>query len=134
MIAGLSLSGWRARGRQRVWAALAALALGFHLVAMASHQPPSAAELALLEAHALCLTSGEAPPAGDHGTPVHPQAPFCPICWTLQAAVPPPQSQSPAIIAFPWAVAHRVDPPAGTAGPPRLVLTDLNPRGPPVLG
>jgi hypothetical protein len=132
MIAALSLSDWRARGRQRVWAVVAALALGFHLLAMAAHQLPPATELALLEAHALCIASGEAPPAGDHGTPVHPQPPFCPICQTLQAAVPPPQA--PALIASPWAVAHSVDPPASAAPPPRLVLTDLNPRGPPVLG
>ena len=132
MIAALSLPAWRARGRRHFFAALAAFALAFHLLAMAAHQPPSAAELALLEAHALCITSGEAPPAGDHGAPVHPQGPFCPICQTMQSLVPP--SQAPAIVAFPWAVAHVVDPPASTVPPPRLVLTDLNPRGPPVLG
>jgi hypothetical protein len=132
MIAALSLPAWRARGRRRFCAVLAVFALAFHLLAMAAHQPPSAAELALLEAHALCITSGEAPPVSDHGAPVHAQAPFCPICQSLQSLVSPPEA--PAIVAFPWAVAHVVDPPASAAPPPRLVLTDLNPRGPPVLG
>ena len=40
MIAALSLSAWRARGRRQVWAVLAALALGIHVLAMAVHQPP----------------------------------------------------------------------------------------------
>lgn len=132
MSAALSLTAWRARGRRDFFAAFAAFALSFHLLAMAAHQPPSAAELALIEAHALCITSGEAPPAGDHGTPVHPNAPFCPICQTMQSMAPP--AQALAIVAFPWAIAHVVDPPATTVPPPRLVLTDLNPRGPPALG
>jgi hypothetical protein len=142
MIAALSLSAWRTRGRRQVWAVLAALAVGIHVLAMAAHQPPAdltrldpgpAAEFALLDPHALCLTSGEAPTAPDgSGAPLHPHAPPCTICQSLHAAVPPPQA--PLIVAFPWAVAQAIAPPAGTAPPPRLVLTDLNPRGPPLLG
>jgi hypothetical protein len=132
MIAALSLSAWRARGRRSVCGVLAALAVVIHVLAMAVHQPP-AAELALLDdAHALCLASGEAPQAPDHSAPVHPQTPPCQICQSLHGAVPPPQP--PLIAAHPWAVVAVVVPPAVAAPPPRAALTDLNPRGPPVLG
>lgn len=133
MIAAVSLSAWRARGRRQVWAVLAALAIAIHVLAMAAHQPP-AAGLALLDgAHALCLTSGEVPAApGDSGAPLHHQAPPCPICQSLHAAVPPPQA--PAIAALPWAVAAAIIPPAAGVPPPRVTFTDLNPRAPPVLG
>jgi hypothetical protein len=133
MIAALSLSGWRARGRQRFGAVLAALAVGLHVLLMAAHQPPAAAQALFDDPHALCLSNPDGTPVqNDSGAPQHPQAPFCPICQTLHAAAPPPAA--PLLAAAPWAVLHRVDPPAGAASPPRLVLTDLNPRGPPVLG
>jgi hypothetical protein len=132
MFAALSLSAWRARGRRRFWSLLAALAVVVHVLAMAVHQPPAAAELALLDPHGLCLTSGEAPPAPhDGGAPLH-HAPPCLICQSLHAAAPPPQA--PLIVAFPWAVGPATVPSATALPPPRLILTDLNPRGPPVLG
>jgi hypothetical protein len=134
MIAALSLSAWRARGRRQFWAVLAALAVGLHVLLMAAHQPPAAAQLAVFDdPHALCLSNADGTPVqNDPGTPQHPEAPFCPICQTLHAAAPP--AQAPLLAAAPWAVLHRVDPPAFAAAAPRLVLTDLNPRGPPVLG
>lgn len=132
MIAALSLPAWRAAARRRFCAVLAALAIAFHVLAMAAHQGPAPA-LAFDDAHALCLTGGEAPAGpADHGAPEHPQAPFCPICQTLHAAAPPPHA--PLLAASPWAILHRVDPPALAAPAPLLVLTDLNPRGPPFLG
>jgi len=133
MIAALSLSAWRARGRRSVCGVLAALAVAIHVLAMPVHQPP-AVDLALLDdPHALCLASGEAPQApADHGTPLHANAPPCLICQSLHAAAPPPQP--PLIAASPWAVVAVVAPTAAAAPPPRAALTDLNPRGPPVLG
>lgn len=134
MFAALSLSAWRARGRRRLWGALAALAMAVHVLAMAAHQPPALAEVVLLDPHGLCLTSGEAPSAPvDHGAPVHPpHAPPCPICQSLHAGAPPPQGLL--IVVVPWVAAVAIAPPAATLPPPFLVLTDLNPRGPPVLG
>ena len=133
MIAALSLSTWRTRARRQFWAVLAALAVGIHVLAMAAHQPPAAALALLEDAHAICLSSGEAPPApDDSGAPLHHHAPPCPICQSLHAAAPPPQA--PLLAACPWAVTAVIDPQAGALPPPRAVLTDLNPRGPPVLG
>jgi hypothetical protein len=133
MIAALSLSAWRAGARRRLCAVLAMLAVAIHALAMAAHHPP-AADLAFLDdPHALCLSGeGGAIPASDSGTPLHPHAPPCPICQSLQAAVPPPQA--PCIVATPWVVARTIVPQPAAPPPPRLVLTDLNPRGPPVLG
>jgi hypothetical protein len=134
MIAALSLPAWRAAARRRFCAALAVFAIAFHIVAMAAHQAPAPAlTLAFDDPHALCLTNPDGTPLqSDPGAPEHPQAPFCPICQTLHAAAPPPQA--PLLAAAPWAVLHRVDPPAVAAPSPLLVLTDLNPRGPPSLG
>lgn len=132
MIGAFSLSAWRARGRQQMWAVLAALAVAIHVLAMAAHQPPAAALTLFDGVHALCLTSGEAPPLPDNSAPLHHQAPPCPICQSLHAAVPPPQA--PVLAALPWAIAAAIVPPAAEAPPPRVTLTDLNPRGPPVLG
>jgi hypothetical protein len=133
MIAALSLSAWRARGRRSIWGVLAALAVVIHVLAMAVHQPPAAALALLDDPHALCLASGEAPQApADHGAPPHANAPPCLICQSLHAAAPPPQP--PLVTASPWAVVAVVVPPAVAAPPPRAALTDLNSRGPPVLG
>jgi hypothetical protein len=130
MIAALSLSFWRARGRRRFGAKHAALAVGFHVLAMASHQPAAAALVAdVLHAH--CHDEAPAAPAHDSGAPHRQHAPPCPICQSLQAFVPPPQA--PAVALSLWSVAPPIAPP-GVAIPPRLVLTDLNPRGPPVIG
>jgi hypothetical protein len=134
MIAALSLAAWRTAARRRACAALTVLAIAFHTLAMAAHQAPASPVLAFDDPHALCLSGDDAQavPGGDHGTPEHPQAAFCPICQTLHAAAPP--AQAPLLAAAPWAILHRVDPPAVAAHSPRLELTDLNPRGPPSLG
>jgi hypothetical protein len=132
MIAALSLPAWRAAARRRFCAVFAALAIAFHIFAMVAHQAPAPA-LAFDDPHALCLSNPDGTPVqNDPGAPEHPQAPFCPICQTLHAAAPPPQA--PLLASAPWAVLHQVDPPAVAATAPRLVLTDLNPRGPPSLG
>ena len=130
MVAALSLSFWRARGRRRFGAILAAFAMGFHVLAMAAHQPASAA-LVADALHAHCHDEAPAAPAHDSGAPHRQHAPPCPICQSLQAFVPP--AQAPTVAVSLWSVVHPIAP-QSVATPPRLVLTDLNPRGPPVIG
>lgn len=133
MVAALSLTAWRARGRQRLWALVAALAMGFHILTMAVHQPAAAplASHAEHAAHADCHDDAPAAPGHDSGAPHRQHAPPCPICQSLQAFVPPPQA--PAVVLPLWLDARPLALPS-IAAPPRLILTDLNPRGPPVLG
>jgi hypothetical protein len=132
MIAALSLSAWRARGRRRFWGLLAAIAVAVHVLAMAAHQPPALAHATTPDLHADC-SSGDAPAEPHHGGgPVRHHMPPCPICQSLQVSAPPPQA--PLIVASAWAVAVTTVPAADPLPPPRLVLTDLNPRGPPVPG
>src|SRR5262245_24636143 len=120
---------------RRLGAWLGILAIFGHLLLMATHQPASAAPVQQLAEH--CAESSDAHP---HQAPVHHQdggglahhAKFCAICSAMHAAAPPPQA--PFVVAIPWATADIVVSLAADTPPPHLVLTDLNPRGPPSLG
>jgi Protein of unknown function (DUF2946) len=133
MMRAIDIGRWRQPLHRRLGALLAVLAIAIHTLAMAAHQPASALP-ALPDFHAaLCLASGEPPsdplPGHDPDGAAGHQGLFCPICQSLQAGGFPPQSS---VLACPtWAAPVEVTPAAAPAPPPRLVLTDLNPRGPP---
>lgn len=130
MIAAFSLARWRIRGRRRFWSLLAALSLGIHVLAMAVHQPPVVLAAAV-EAHDDCHEGGHGgAPDGDHGPQHQRHPPPCSICQSLHVAVP---SDASFLAGDPWVPVRTFAPRLAEAPPPRLVLTDLNPRGPPVL-
>ena len=119
----------------RRWGAfLAVVAMVAHMFAMALHQPAAAASIPPDLLASLCITSGEAPHdlpgQGSGGGAMH-QGLFCPVCQSLHAGGYAPQS--PVLAGPAWTTPVRTAAVLAPPPPPRLVLTDLNPRGPPSI-
>jgi hypothetical protein len=133
MMRMIDIAGWRRPLLRRWGAFLAVLAILAHTLVMAgAHQPAAAASAFPDPMTGLCITSGEAPesaPAHEPGATTHHQGLFCPICQTLHAGGYAPQA--PALSGPAWALFAEPAPATAAVLSPRLVLTDLNPRGPP---
>ena len=119
----------------RRWGAfLAVVAMAAHMFAMALHQPAAGASIPPDLLASLCITSGEAPhdlPGQNSGGGAAHQGLFCPVCQSLHAGGYAPQS--PVLAGPAWAPSVSMAAVVAPTPPPRLVLTDLNPRGPPPI-
>lgn len=131
MTCALDMASCRKPPLRRWGAVLALLAMLAHMVAMAAHRPAAADSLPPEVLASICITSGDAPhelPGQGSDGGAH-QGLFCPVCQSLHAGGYAPQS--PVLAGPAWASPIHTAPVVAPPPLPRLVLTDLNPRGPP---